>query len=359
MRAAHQLLSGFADGDAISTCARVLRDQLRALGFQSELYVVDAHCSPSLRGECRPMAEYKGRAGDLVLHHFSIASPAQVAYLQSPASRVMIYHNITPPEYFDGFDDRVATQLREARAALPNLVAASAACWAVSRFNAAELEAVGGRHVRIFPLVWDPKVLPQAPDGRVLDKFAARLTTFLFVGRIAPNKKLEDLIETFCWYQKTIQPFSRLVLVGSDRSCPRYYAMLRMLAGDFDLPNVCFEGFASPEGLATYYRVADAFVTTSEHEGYCLPLLEAMQMGVPVVAPDRGGMPEAMDGAGVLYQDLPPAELACLLHRVVSDGNLRAQVLESQDKRVARARQRDIPSELRALLADLRTVAVA
>lgn len=352
MRAVHQILSGFADGDAISHCARVLRDQVRALGFDSELYVVPEHCSPALRGECRPLAEYRGAADEHVIHHYSIGSPALDVYLRSPARRILLYHNITPAEYFTAFDEGVARQLAEARALLPGVVRGSAACWAVSRFNAAELEAVGARDVQVFPLVFDPAPLDVPADHLVLDKFQARLTNILFVGRIAPNKKVETLVEAFCWYNKTLNPFSRLILVGSELSCPRYYAMLRMLAGDFDLPNVCFEGFASPGGLPTYYRVADVFVTTSEHEGYCLPLLEAMHLGVPVIAHAVGGMPEALDGAGVEYRDLSTGELACLIDRVARDGALRSEILATQKTRMEKVRRRDIASELRALLGE-------
>lgn len=354
MRALHQLLSGFADGDAISHCARAMRDAARRMGLMSEIYVVPEHCTPALRGEARSLAEYSGAADDMVVHHYSIASPALDAYVRSPAGRVLLYHNITPAEYYAAFDEGVAAQLRSARGALPAVVRASDACWAVSRFNAAELEAAGARDVQVFPLLFDPAPLNVPSDHLVTDKFQARLTNILFVGRIAPNKRVETLIETFAWYQKTLNPFSRLILVGSDRSCPRYYAMLRMLAGDFDLPNVCFEGFASPGGLPAYYRLADVFVTTSEHEGYCLPLLEAMHLGVPVLAHAVGGIPEAMDGAGVLYRDLSSADLACLIDRVIRDEALRGRILASQKDRLARETRRDLARELAALVGKLR-----
>lgn len=358
MRGVHQILSGFADGDAISHCARVIRDQLRAMGLCSDLYADPRHVSPGLLQECRPLSEYAGDPSEAVLHHYSITSPAFDAYVNSPALKIMLYHNITPSEYFTAFDERVARQLREARWLLPDAVRRSDACWAVSRFNAAELVSAGAERVSVFPLVFDPKPLDGPADHLVTDKFAARLTNILFVGRIAPNKRIETLIEAFAWYNKTINPFSRLILVGSERSCPRYYAMLRMLAGDFDLPNVCFEGFASPGGLPTYYRIADVFVTTSEHEGYCLPLLEAMHRGVPVIAHAVGGMPEALDGAGVEYHDLSTGELACLIDRVVSDSGLRSEVLASQRARMERLARRDIAGELKTLLADVRAQAV-
>lgn len=350
MPALHQILNGYAEGDAISTCARVLRDAARAWGAEAELFAPVAHIAPAARGECRPLETYAGRPGDVVLHHYSIASPAVDAFLRSPARRILVYHNITPANYFAGFDDALAARLADARARLSSIVREVDANWAVSEFNAAELREAGAPRVAVFPLVFDPAPLdaPEDPDVRI--RFKTRLTTFITVGRIAPNKRVETLIEAFYWYHHTLNPYSRLVIVGSERSCPKYHAMLRMLAGDFDLPNVCFEGFASPRGLPTYYRCADAFVSTSDHEGYCLPLLEAMHCGIPVIAHAIGGMPEAMSGAGVLYRDLKPAELAVVMARVTGDPQVRAQVLESQQQRLAALRARDIPREFKALL---------
>ncbi len=349
-----QLLAGFADGDAISQEALLLQEALRARGVTSEIFADPRHVSPSLRGRCRPLADYEGRAEDVALHHYSIGSDALRRFSRTPARRVLRYHNITPAECFDGFDDRVAAQLREARAELPAVGAGCAAIWAVSRYNASELEALGLRNVRVLPLLFStaPFDVPNRPE--LDERFGVKLTTLLFVGRIAPNKRVETLIETFFWYQRYYNPFSRLTIVGSEHSCPRYFAMLRMQAYDLDLANVCFEGFAAPDGLPSYYRHADVFITASEHEGYCLPLIEAMHNGVPVIARAQGGMPEALGGAGVQFEGLGPGELAGLVHRVVSDGALRAEVLAGQRARMAEIHQRDGAAEMVALLDALR-----
>jgi glycosyltransferase involved in cell wall biosynthesis len=349
-RAVHQILNGFADGDAISTCARAIRAAARAWGCPSEIYAPLAHVAPASRGECRALEEYAGQPGDVALHHYSIASPAVDRFLASPARKILVYHNITPTAWFKGFDDDVAARLEEARARLADALAAVDDCWAVSEFNAGELRACGARNVHVFPLIFDASLFDAPPDPDVRIRFQTKLTTFLTVGRIAPNKRIETLIEAFYWYHRTLDPFSRLVIVGSERSCPRYHAMLRMLAGDFQLPNVCFEGFTSPRGLPTYYRCADVFVSTSEHEGYCLPLLEAMHCGVPVIAHAVGGMPEALGGAGVMYRDLTPAQLAVVMHKVAKDPAVRAEVLRSQEKRIADLRARRVSDELRMLL---------
>ena len=346
----HQVMAGYADGDAISSLAVTLRRVFRQWGHTSEIFADPASVSPTLRGDCRPLADYAGTPGDVCLHHYGIMSPATDVFLASPARRIMIYHNITPAAWYDGFDDAVAARLREARGALPRIADASDAVWTVSRFNAAELEADGCRGVQVFPLAYAPVPVDDQPFTRT---FPGNLKNILFVGRIAPNKRIEDLIQAFAWYHLGINPFSRLIIVGSPWSCPRYYTMLRLLIGDLGLENVCFEGFASPAGLQAYYRLADLFVCTSAHEGYCLPLVEAMDQGVPVIARAEGGTPEAMDGAGVLYEDLSAAELGVLFDRVLTDEPLRQEILASQRQRIQRAHSRDIEAELRRLLAGL------
>ncbi len=346
----HQILAGFADGDAISHEALEMRAVFRSWGYASAIYADLRHVAPSLRGECLPLSEYSGAKSDLCLHHYGIASPAAELFMAGNARKVLVYHNITPSEYFTGFDDRIAAALRTARAGLPEIARCADAVWTVSQFNAAELRAAGARAVKVFPLIFKPSSGAQTPEPLILQKFSGQLQNILFVGRIAPNKRLEDLIEAFAWFNKTINPFSRLLLVGSPRSAPRYYTMLRMLAGDLDLPNVCFEGFASPSGLEAYYRVADVYVSPSAHEGYCLPLLEAMCHNLPVVARAVGGVPETMAGAGALYDELAPAELAALIERVLNETPLRAEILNSQRLRMEHAAQRDIGAELRALL---------
>lgn len=348
-----QLLAGFADGDAISHHAILIRDALRQRGFASDIFVEPARVSPPLRQECRPLSDYPGGKQDLCLFHFSIASPATDTYTRNAARKVLIYHNITPAEYFRGFDDRVARQLTEARDQLAAMAKAADAVWAVSQFNASELVALGVPRVQVFPLPLPKPMLEVPPDPLVTGKFNRGLATWLFVGRLAPNKRVEDLIEAFAWYQRALNPFSRLLIVGSERSCPRYAAMLNLLVGDLDVPNVCFEGFASPGGLTAYYRVADAYLSTSAHEGFGLPLVEAMYHGVPVIARATGGTPEAMGDGGVLYDRLDAPELALLVHRVIREPALRQEILASQQRRVQAMLDRPFNQELETLLAPL------
>ena len=348
-----QVLAGFADGDAISSEAVVLQDIFRRWGLTSDIFADSKHVSPPMRSRCKSLTEYKATKDDLLIHHYSIASAAVGVFSDSPARKLLIYHNITPAHFFEGFDDNVARKLKDAREDLRELLPRVDVVWAVSNFNARELEEMGAEDVRVFPLLFSPEQLEEQPSPYLLLKSGAPMRNILFVGRIAPNKCVENLILAFAWYNRAINRQSRLIIVGSERSSPRYYLMLRMLAAELALPNVCFERFVPAKVLPGYYDIADVFVTASEHEGYCLPLAEAMYKGVPVIARRTGGIPEALGGAGVMYEEATPAELAELINRVIVDSSLRGEILESQRRRMAEINGRRIDEELKSLLADL------
>jgi glycosyltransferase involved in cell wall biosynthesis len=345
-----QVLAGFAEGDAISLEARRIRSIAQGLGMESDIFVPADRVAREVRDMCRPLDAYCGRVGDAVLYHYSIASPASVVVTASPARKLMRYHNITPAEFFEPYDASVAEQLRDARSGLCDAALATECVWADSEYNAGDVRELGHQNVKVAPLFFTLDDFATVPVHGFTAKFGGPLKNILFVGRIAPNKCVEELILAFAWYNHAIEPASRLILVGSEYSCVRYYAFLRMLAARLELPNVCFEGYLSTAAVAACYEKADLFVCTSRHEGYCLPLVEAMNHGVPVIARNAGGMPEAMGGAGMLFEDAEPRVLAELMHRALTDQTLRGEMLGSQERRLAALRGRDLKAELRALL---------
>lgn len=352
--AVHQLVAGFARGDAISHEALAIRDICRETGHASDIYAPADRIATDATSLCRPLEEYHPASSESVIFHYSITSPATTAFLDTPPTpggrKIVIYHNITPPEFFVPFDASIARQLNSARADLKPILSRADAIWADSAFNAAELQALGFPNVKVFPLLFQPCALDVPPDTALLAKFAVPMRNILYVGRIAPNKCIEELITAFAWFHRTIEPQSRLLIVGSDQSAPTYYAMLKMYAAELGLDTVFFERFASPAGLSAYYQVADLFATTSRHEGYCLPLVEAMYKGVPVVARHTGGTPEAMGNAGILFDDLRAGELAELFGLLCQDAPFRNTVLDSQKHRVNTLLARPVRDEFLTLL---------
>jgi glycosyltransferase involved in cell wall biosynthesis len=346
-----QILAGFAEGDAISLEARRIRSVAQSLGMDSEIFVPANRVERGVVEQCRPLEAYSGRPGDAVLYHYSISSPATAVVARSPAQKLMRYHNITPAAFFDPYDASVAEQLRDARIGLRDAALAADCVWADSEYNAVEVRELGHRNVKVAPLFFNLDDFATPREEGFGARFGGPLKNILFVGRMAPNKCVEELILAFAWYNHAIEPASRLLLAGSESSCSRYYAFLRMLAARLELPNVCFEGYLSTARLAACYEAADLFVCTSRHEGYCLPLIEAMSHGVPVIARDIGGMPEAMGGAGMLFDDAEPRALAVLMHRALTDESLRGEMLGSQERHLAGLRVRDLKAELQSLLA--------
>jgi glycosyltransferase involved in cell wall biosynthesis len=345
-----QLMAGVADGDATSHAALAIRDALRDLGFASDLFALPQTIDPSIRSDIRDAREYRGTTSDILIHHYGWWSEAAGIFKQSSAQKILIYHNVTPPDYFYGFHDDMARNARKSLDELPGLLDLCRRVWAVSEFNARDLRAMDAGQVDVLPLPFLKSSMDRPADAAILTSLRQPMTTILCVGRVAPNKHIEDLMEAFAWYHQRFNAFSRLLIVGSAQSCPKYLAFLRLLARDLQTPNICFQGFASPSGLVAYYELADVLVSTSAHEGYCLPLIEAMYKGVPVICRSAGGTPEALENSGVLYDELSARELAGLIHLVVTDASVRREILASQSRRLESIMSRDIKKEVHELL---------
>ncbi len=341
-----QLLDGYVPGDAVSRNALALRNQLRQLGYESDLFAVSDRIAPDGRADCRPLTDLGLRQPDAVILQYAIASSAAEIWRVGGFRRLLLYHNITPAEWFRPYDSVLAAQLEAGRRALPELLSAAHAVAAVSSFNAAELRALGAAAVRVIPLVCATSP-PPAPDPTFAARLGGGFTNILHVGRLAPNKCIEDLIEAFGWYSRGFNPRSRLIIAGSDRSCPRYAALLRMVIVETRLETVWITGFLDDRQLSAAYATAALVVGVSRHEGFCAPLLDAARAGVPVLARAAGGIPEAVGGGALLFDEASPRELAALIHLATTDAALRRAIAEGQRARLAELDRRDIGAELR------------
>ena len=168
----------------------------------------------------------------------------------------------------------------------------------------------------------------------------------MFVGRVIPNKKFEDVIRAFHAYRTRHNPRSRLLLVGSYGGFERYLAMLHALVARLGTPDVHFLGHVSNEELTALYDVADLFLCASEHEGFCVPIIEAFHKRVPVLAYAATAVPATMDGGGVLYDTKDPFEVARLMDAVLDDAGSRTRCSQSQDAALERLRRTDFGGTL-------------
>jgi glycosyltransferase involved in cell wall biosynthesis len=270
----------------------------------------------------------------------------------------MVYHNITPPEYFVGVNARVADRCRRGRWELARLRNVTELALGVSEFNRQELETAGFRRTGVLPILIDWEQY-RHPPVRALQEAYGRGTNLLFVGRLAPNKRVEDLIKAYYFYRR-LDPESRLIVVGSAVDTETYLAGCQKLCAELGLlDHVVFAGGVSQAELCTYYRLASAYLCLSEHEGFCVPLLEAMHFEVPVIAYAAAGVPGTMGEAGLLVQEKDFPAIAELTHRAVHDPAVRAAVVAGQRARLRAFDTEAIGATLREHLETLATAEAA
>jgi glycosyltransferase involved in cell wall biosynthesis len=348
-----QIVAGFMPGDAISGYALKLREIFRGWGYGSELFAPGRHIDRRARHLCRPLGELpRGRGGErLLVYHFSIASPATGVFREAGGTRVLVYHNITPARYFYAYSPRMAALLDEGRRELRELRNSADLALSDSEFNRHELMEAGFPRTAVIPLSPNLSFLDSKPDRRILFRYRGGGPNLLFVGRIAPNKKYEDLLKVFYYFKKTLHPRARLFLVGNTSGNESYLSYLRTLIKRLDLSDVIFPGHHLSSKLHAYYRLGDVFLCLSEHEGFCLPLLEAMRAGLPVLAYAAAAVPETMDGAGILVNEKNYPEIAELASLLATDRELRERVLAGQERRLREFASVSLADRLKAELA--------
>ncbi|MCU0579659.1 MAG: glycosyltransferase family 4 protein [Desulfobacterota bacterium] len=350
-KAIHQILPNFSYGDAIGNDVLGIQKVLRNRGLDSEIYA--QHIHPRLAGSARPYWEYREISGfnRVLIFHFSIGSELTEFVRRLPDRKILIYHNITPPHFFRGINPEVerrcALGLEELKLLAPHFDLALG----VSEYNRRELERAGYKETGVLPIFLDFQDYYLTPEEALKKELDDGRVNILHVGRIAPQKKIEDLIRVFYLFQKRHCPESRLILVGTDDGMRNYGKALKKMAEDLGLlEKVRFAGFVTFRELVTYYGCARAYLCLSEHEGFCVPLMESMFFGLPVLAYLTGGIPETLGGAGIGIKEKNWEEIAELLALVVSDQNLREKIVAGQKERLKGLSLEANSARLQALL---------
>ncbi len=351
-RAVHQLLGALHAGDAVGHEALVIRDTLRGAGHVSEIFA--GFIDPELTAEARPLSGYAAVSGpeSVCLFHFAPESPAARLALAVPDRLALVFHNMTPAAFLARFDAGLARAHILGLGQLRAFASRARLALAHSDFSRRDLVRAGfAERARVVPFAVDLREKRPAAAPVLRTLFADGHRNLLFVGRIAPNKRIEDLLRVFAAYRRLAGKRSRLLLVGDTTGFPRYVQSLHALTRELRLDDVVFSGHANEAELQAYYSVAAAFVCLSEHEGFGVPLLEAMLWDVPVLAFDAAAVAETMRGGGVLLRDKRPALVAELLNEILSRPALREAVLTTQRRALAQWRAIDFGARL---LAELR-----
>ena len=324
MSGIHQFVPMLHRRDAVGEHARALRDLLRAAGYPSEIYIELP--DPETEGETRPFRSYEDDAapGDVLVYQFATRS-AEAGWLQArPEPVVVNYHSITPPSYFGPWNDGIARSQAACQVELAGLAPTAALGIAVSRFDEAELRSAGCRRTEVVPVVNSsgPGSPPDPDEEARLSRWAGDGPLWLSVGRLAPNKRHESVLAAFYVYRREIDPSARLVIVGAPTE-PNYAAALRRYRTRLGLDQVvALRTGLTPGQLAAHYRSASVLVSLSEHEGFGVPLVEAMRSGLPIVARAAGAVTETVGEAGLLLRDSGPRGVAASVSEVLHSPDL-------------------------------------
>src|SRR5213594_1615411 len=328
LRFAHQFNPVIAYGDAVGNDCLELQRIFWSAGVRSDLFAAEA--KPEMRALTRSWDDLEliTRRDGLLLVHHSIGTDTVRKVLVSPARKAIVYHNITPGHYFAGLNDYLKTFAELGREQLKDLA------------NAAVVPAL---------VDWDDFDRP--PDPEVARTLADERTAILTVGQILPHKAVHEVVAAFARYRESDRT-AQLYLVGPTAMSGGYLDRVRADIRRLGLDGaVTITGSITVEQLVAYYRGATAFLTLSEHEGFCVPLLEAMRSDLPVVANAAAAIPETLGDGGILIERKAPDAVAAQLERVVRDQTLRKDLIEKGRHRVEAFSRSHVADRLKLALA--------
>lgn len=326
----HQFATSISYGDAISDEMLEIQSVLREQGFKSEIFV--RMFDPRSAAYVKDYREYKkwSSPDNVVIFHFSIGSPVSKLFLRVPDRKMMIYHNITPHEFFVDSHRVLARECYKGRIEIKLFVDKVDLAVGDSEFNRQELERLGYKATGILPILMNFAKFDGRPDPITSKLFDDGKTNVLYVGRMIPNKKFDDVIRIFYFYQRYFNPDSRLILAGDYRGLERHFASLQELTAKLKVMNVHFSGHITFPELLAFYKAADVYVSMSEHEGFGVPILEAFYNRIPVIGFAAGAVAETMNGGGITLVRKDFLRTAALIDRIQRDDALRSRIVDGQ-----------------------------
>lgn len=330
-----QLLPTLSFGDAIGNDTVALKKAISDMGYISEIYAenVDKRLPSDTAKNFSRLKEL--RKDDVLIYHKSTGTDLTFKIQDFHCRKIMIYHNVTPPEFFRPYSTAAASLTEYGYKGVEHLRDKVDYCLADSAYNKSELLRMGfACPIDVLPILIRFDDYKQSPAKAIMNRYGDGKRNLIFVGRIAPNKKQENVIRAFYQY-KRLDPDSRLILVGSYTGMENYYERLVKYAGALGLKDdVIFTGHIKFNEILAYYRLADAFVCMSEHEGFCVPLAEAMFFDVPIIAYDTSAVGDTLGGSGILLDSNDPLLAAGVIRRVLTDESLKKYIIEGQRRRL-------------------------
>ncbi len=353
-----QISPGLAYGDGVTNCVFSMAKMLDELGYSNNIiaFNVDRRISDNHLME-KNIYELKDlEENDIIMYHFSLGGVLNYSVENLPYKKILVYHNVTIPAFYRGIDYQ-AMQL-----CLWGICDASHTAGnylkgiALSEFSKNNLIEMGWRaeDVSVLPLININDCEIEA-NRELVDKYNDNYVNILFTGRIEPHKKIEDIIKVFCSYQKDFNTKSRLILVGGTAH-KNYYQALQDYIQQLKVDNVIFTQHVSNEDLEAYYAVSDVFLCMSEHEGFCIPLVEAMKRKIPIVAYSAAAVPDTLGEAGILVNTKDERKIAGIIDRLISDLDYKEQIVRSQERRLNFLGLENYKSELKNLIEEVNQI---
>ena len=328
----NQLLASVSYGDAVSNYALEVRNYLRSLGYKSDIFARHLDLLMAKEAEAFDPDAISDKAG--IIYHHSIGSEVTSYAIQHPGPKCLIYHNITPGRFYEPYRPDFTALLEKGRSDLKDLSNSFSLAAGDSMFNVTELIQAGFEHAYVVPIAISPQKWNHSPESVIMDLLNDEIANLLFVGRISPNKCQDHLVTAFFHYL-SMDSDARLIIVGDYRPSDPYYEHLIDSINKHGLSNnVMLTGRVNDAELQAYYRTADLFWSMSEHEGFGIPLIEAMWFDVPVLAYKSSAVPETLGNAGIMFKtknDL--VSVAALAKLLIRDPKLKSNVLTAQGKR--------------------------
>lgn len=326
----NQFLPTIAPRDAIGNEVFEIQKILITWGYKSKIYAENIH--PSIKA--KKFTEYSKNTSEdnIALFHFSIGSDISDYVKKLPDKKIIRYHGITPPQYLTDTNQYLLELLRRGREQLSGYPSVTTLALANSRYTELELQEMKFRDTAILPLIINFEIYKKFNDD-ILLKYDDDYVNIIFTGRIIPQKRQEDLIKIFYYYQK-INPKSRLILIGNADNFERYYLSLQKLIRELHINNVIFTGSVSTEDLVAYYKMADIFLCMSEWETFCVPLVESMYFNVPIIAHNSTAIPQTLGNSGVLVNKKEYCIIAEMINEIIENKKIKDQIIMKEKVRL-------------------------
>lgn len=347
-----QILPTLAYGDAVGNDTIALKNVLKEMGYETQIYAESIASSLLENGIARDINQLPTlKDNDVIIYHLSTGTDLNYKLPEYKGKKIIVYHNVTPPEFFKGYDYQLEQLTEKGLKGARFLADKADYCLADSTFNKCNLQELGYKiTVDVLPIIIPFDDYRKTPSQAILNKYKDGKHNIVFTGRIAPNKCHQDIIAAFACYKKYYDSKARLFLVGSYNETDTYYRKLKRYVELLGIEDVIFTGHIKFEEILGYYSVADVFLCMSEHEGFCVPLVEAMFFGIPIIAYNCTAVPMTLGDGGILVNKKDPVETAALINRVISDDELRKLIKDNQIRRLDEFRYERVSEMFRGYL---------